>query len=50
MISPCKCPRKVHPQCLARWQLQQAGKHEEKYCRCVRRREQGPNGRQSGAA
>ncbi|KIY97492.1 hypothetical protein MNEG_10471 [Monoraphidium neglectum] len=33
MISPCKCPRKVHPQCLARWQLQQAGRHEEKFCR-----------------
>lgn len=35
MISPCKCPRKVHPQCLARWQLQQAGRHEEKFCRCA---------------
>jgi hypothetical protein len=22
----CKCPRQVHPKCLARWQLQQAGK------------------------
>jgi hypothetical protein len=36
LISPCRCPRKVHPKCLARWQLQQAGKHEEKFCRCVR--------------
>jgi len=29
----CGCPRKVHPQCLARWQLQQAGKQEETKCR-----------------
>lgn len=35
LVSPCKCPRKVHPQCLARWQLQQAGRHEEKFCRFV---------------
>ncbi|KAF8062971.1 hypothetical protein HT031_003810 [Scenedesmus sp. PABB004] len=33
LMAPCKCPRKVHPQCLARWQLQQAGRHEEKFCR-----------------
>uniref|UniRef100_A0A383VPL8 RING-CH-type domain-containing protein n=1 Tax=Tetradesmus obliquus TaxID=3088 RepID=A0A383VPL8_TETOB len=33
LMSPCKCPRKVHPQCLARWQLQQAGRHEERFCR-----------------
>jgi hypothetical protein len=33
LMSPCQCPRKVHQQCLARWQLQQAGRHEEKYCR-----------------
>jgi hypothetical protein len=33
LLSPCKCPRKVHPQCLARWQLQQAGRHEERFCR-----------------
>ena len=33
LMAPCKCPRKVHPQCLARWQLQQAGRHEEKSCR-----------------
>jgi hypothetical protein len=26
--SPCACPRKVHPYCLARWQLQCAGKEE----------------------
>lgn len=33
LMSPCQCPRKVHRQCLARWQLQQAGKAEEKHCR-----------------
>mmetsp|Transcript_19037 Transcript_19037/g.32574 ORF Transcript_19037/g.32574 Transcript_19037/m.32574 type:complete len:591 (-) Transcript_19037:575-2347(-) len=33
LISPCKCPRKVHPQCMARWQLQQAGRAEETHCR-----------------
>ncbi|GBF99335.1 hypothetical protein Rsub_11747 [Raphidocelis subcapitata] len=33
LVSPCKCPRRVHPPCLARWQLQQAGRHEEKFCR-----------------
>uniref|UniRef100_A0A7S0RQR2 RING-CH-type domain-containing protein n=1 Tax=Chlamydomonas leiostraca TaxID=1034604 RepID=A0A7S0RQR2_9CHLO len=33
LMSPCKCPRKVHPKCLARWQLQQAGKQEETTCR-----------------
>ncbi|KAG2431690.1 hypothetical protein HYH02_013267 [Chlamydomonas schloesseri] len=27
------CPRKVHPSCLARWQLQQAGRKEESSCR-----------------
>lgn len=31
--SPCACPRKVHPQCMARWQLQQAGRPEETNCR-----------------
>ena len=25
LVSPCKCPRKAHPKCLARWQLQSAG-------------------------
>lgn len=33
--SPCNCPRKVHRACLARWQLQQAGKYEEQFCRWV---------------
>ena len=33
LVQPCACPRRVHPQCLARWQLQQAGRHEEKHCR-----------------
>lgn len=30
---PCGCPRLVHPECLARWQLHNAGKEEEKVCR-----------------
>ncbi|GIL58654.1 hypothetical protein Vafri_13657 [Volvox africanus] len=30
---PCMCPRSVHPTCLARWQLQQAGRKEERSCR-----------------
>ena len=25
LVAPCKCPRKAHPKCLARWQLQSAG-------------------------
>ncbi|GMH45916.1 hypothetical protein BSKO_13879 [Bryopsis sp. KO-2023] len=33
LVSPCDCPRKVHRACLARWQLQQAGKYEEQCCR-----------------
>jgi hypothetical protein len=33
LVSPCRCPRKVHPRCLARWQLQQAGRPEETACR-----------------
>ena len=33
MMSPCLCPRRVHPKCLARWQLQQAGRPEETHCR-----------------
>eukprot|EP00210_Caulerpa_lentillifera_P006476 g6188.t1 len=33
LLSPCRCPRKVHESCLARWQLQQAGKDEEQFCR-----------------
>lgn len=33
----CRCPwMKVHRQCLARWQLQQAGKVEERRCRFCR--------------
>lgn len=35
LVSPCRCPRKVHPRCLARWQLQQAGRLEETNCRCA---------------
>ncbi|KIZ06361.1 hypothetical protein MNEG_1588 [Monoraphidium neglectum] len=30
---PCACPRAAHPRCLARWQLQQAGRPEEVECR-----------------
>ncbi|GIL65689.1 hypothetical protein Vafri_19242 [Volvox africanus] len=30
---PCACPRGVHAKCLARWQLQSAGREEERYCR-----------------
>ncbi|EFJ50460.1 hypothetical protein VOLCADRAFT_58469, partial [Volvox carteri f. nagariensis] len=30
---PCACPRGVHAKCLARWQLQSAGRDEERYCR-----------------
>lgn len=26
LVRPCACPRLVHQKCLARWQLQQAGK------------------------
>lgn len=33
LLSPCHCPRKVHPRCMARWQLQQAGRAEETHCR-----------------
>lgn len=33
LCSPCKCPSKVHPKCLGRWQLQQVGRPEEKSCR-----------------
>lgn len=25
LVAPCKCPRKAHAKCLARWQLQSAG-------------------------
>ncbi|KAI8464042.1 MAG: hypothetical protein J3K34DRAFT_526527, partial [Monoraphidium minutum] len=30
---PCACPRAVHGACLGRWQLQQAGRPEERACR-----------------
>ncbi|EFN56022.1 hypothetical protein CHLNCDRAFT_13478, partial [Chlorella variabilis] len=30
---PCRCPRSVHPACLARWQLASAGRAEERNCR-----------------
>ncbi|PSC69552.1 Nitric oxide synthase-interacting [Micractinium conductrix] len=30
---PCGCPRLSHAPCLARWQLQQAGKYEQSHCR-----------------
>ncbi|GBF95979.1 hypothetical protein Rsub_08102 [Raphidocelis subcapitata] len=33
---PCACPRPVHTRCLARWQLQQAGREEETTCRFCR--------------
>jgi hypothetical protein len=33
LITPCACPHPVHPRCLARWQLQQAGRPEESACR-----------------
>ena len=29
---PCKCPRRAHRSCLARWQLQSAGTRREKHC------------------
>lgn len=29
----CKCPRKAHGPCIARWQLHSAGKPEERVCR-----------------
>ncbi|PNH10567.1 hypothetical protein TSOC_002694 [Tetrabaena socialis] len=33
LIRPCKCPRVVHAVCLAKWQLAQVSKSEEKFCR-----------------
>ncbi|GBF90703.1 hypothetical protein Rsub_03004 [Raphidocelis subcapitata] len=33
LTTPCACPRPVHACCLARWQLQQAGRAEETACR-----------------
>ncbi|MEW5307912.1 MAG: hypothetical protein WDW38_010561 [Sanguina aurantia] len=32
LMCPCKCPRAVHAQCIARWQLQSAGSRRERYC------------------
>ncbi|KAL6759150.1 hypothetical protein V8C86DRAFT_1787232, partial [Haematococcus lacustris] len=32
LMRPCRCPRSAHPRCLARWQLQQAGRAEETHC------------------
>ncbi|KAI8462876.1 MAG: hypothetical protein J3K34DRAFT_164013 [Monoraphidium minutum] len=33
LVQPCSCPRLVHRQCMARWQLTSAGKAEETRCR-----------------
>ncbi|MEW5297449.1 MAG: hypothetical protein WDW36_000657 [Sanguina aurantia] len=33
LVRPCRCPRRAHRPCLARWQLHCAGKLEEKKCR-----------------
>lgn len=33
LVKPCSCPRRVHASCLARWQLQCAGRQEESRCR-----------------
>ncbi|KAG2490390.1 hypothetical protein HYH03_011190 [Edaphochlamys debaryana] len=33
LIQPCRCPRVVHSVCLAKWQLSQSGRSEEKFCR-----------------
>ncbi|KAK9865510.1 hypothetical protein WJX84_007725, partial [Apatococcus fuscideae] len=33
LIQPCACPRTVHAECCARWQLHAAGKSEEHFCR-----------------
>ncbi|GIL46371.1 hypothetical protein Vafri_3361 [Volvox africanus] len=33
LIKPCRCPRVVHSVCLAKWQLSQSGRSEEKFCR-----------------
>lgn len=33
LAKPCACPRLCHMRCLARWQLQSAGKDEEAKCR-----------------
>lgn len=34
LLKPCSCPSRVaHRRCIARWQLQQAGREEERHCR-----------------
>ncbi|EFJ51791.1 hypothetical protein VOLCADRAFT_103291 [Volvox carteri f. nagariensis] len=38
LIKPCRCPRVVHSVCLAKWQLSQSGKSEEKFCRFCKER------------
>ncbi|GLC44228.1 hypothetical protein PLESTB_000754900 [Pleodorina starrii] len=38
LIKPCRCPRVVHSVCLAKWQLSQSGRSEEKFCRFCRER------------
>lgn len=37
-VRVCACPRVCHKRCLGRWQLQNAGKKEEKYCRFCQQR------------
>lgn len=37
LIQPCGCPRFVHEKCIARWQLQSAGKECVFNFRCLRR-------------
>ncbi|GIL71414.1 hypothetical protein Vretimale_2719 [Volvox reticuliferus] len=38
LIKPCRCPRVVHSVCLAKWQLSQSGRSEEKFCRFCKER------------
>ena len=33
LVRVCACPRTAHAKCVARWQLQSAGRPEEKNCR-----------------
>ena len=33
LTQPCSCPRHSHAACLARWQLQSAGRLEQTHCR-----------------
>ncbi|KAL3138968.1 hypothetical protein ABBQ32_005777 [Trebouxia sp. C0010 RCD-2024] len=37
LIHACQCPRTVHKECLARWQLQSVGRSEETECRFCHR-------------